>query len=72
MAAPHHIDPKSVDFDVVSHWMDEQGLPGGQLTDISAITGGTQNIMVRFSRGGREYVLRRPPKHLREDRKSVV
>ncbi|ETZ59697.1 phosphotransferase enzyme family protein [Mycobacteroides abscessus MAB_110811_2726] len=72
MAAPHHIDPKSVDFDVVSHWMDEQGLPGGQLTDISAITGGTQNIMVRFSRGGREYVLRRPPKHLREASNNVI
>ena len=35
MAAPQHVDPKSVDFGVVSRWMDEQGLPAGEVADVS-------------------------------------
>src|SRR5262245_14632332 len=54
-----------LDFAVLARWLDEQGLPRGELENVSSIAGGTQNIMLRFTRGGREYVLRRPPKHLR-------
>ncbi len=54
-----------VDFDSLARWMDQQGLPRGELEKASSIAGGTQNIMLRFTRGGREYVLRRPPLHLR-------
>ncbi|HXC49766.1 MAG TPA: phosphotransferase family protein [Candidatus Limnocylindrales bacterium] len=59
------IDGELVDFAVLSDWMDREGLPGGQITGIRLLAGGTQNVLVRFSRGGREYVLRRPPRHLR-------
>ncbi|MGH3555582.1 MAG: phosphotransferase, partial [Mycobacterium sp.] len=45
--------------------MSQQGLGEGPLDDVSGITGGTQNIMLRFSRSGRPYVLRRGPRHLR-------
>ena len=57
--------------DGLAEWMSEQGLGDGPLEDVSSITGGTQNIMLRFVRSGRPYVLRRGPKHLRP-RSNVV
>ena len=54
-----------VDFDVLGAWMDAQGLPRGCFERIEPLTGGTQNILIRFSRADRDYVLRRPPLHLR-------
>jgi len=54
-----------VDLKAVADWMSEQGLGEGPLEDVSAVTGGTQNVMLRFSRSGRPYVLRRGPRHLR-------
>ena len=41
--------------------MDEQGLPTGEIGSVDRIAGGTQNVLLRFARGGREYVLRRGP-----------
>jgi len=52
--------------------MSEQGLGEGPLEDVSAVTGGTQNVMLRFSRSGRDYVLRRGPRHLRARSNSVI
>src|SRR5215207_6389373 len=46
--------------------MDAQGLPSGEFVELSRLTGGTQNVMLRVRRGGRRYVLRRPPRHLRK------
>ena len=57
--------------DGLAEWMSDQGLGDGPLEDVSKITGGTQNIMLRFTRSGRPYVLRRGPKHLRP-RSNVV
>jgi aminoglycoside phosphotransferase (APT) family kinase protein len=57
--------------DGLAEWMSQQGLGDGPLEDVSKISGGTQNIMVRFTRSGRPYVLRRGPKHLRP-RSNVV
>jgi aminoglycoside phosphotransferase (APT) family kinase protein len=54
-----------VDFSALGEWMDQQSLPEGDIRDITVLTGGTQNVLVRFSRGGSTYVLRRPPWHLR-------
>ena len=53
-------------------WMSEQGLGDGPLQDVSAVTGGTQNVMLRFTRSGRPYVLRRGPRHLRPRSNSVI
>ena len=53
-----------VDVEALSDWMDAQGLPGGTVT-LSPLSGGTQNIMLIVDRGGRRYVLRRGPRHLR-------
>jgi len=52
--------------------MSLQGLGDGPIDNVSAITGGTQNIMLRFTRSGREYVLRRGPLHLRPVSNSVI
>jgi aminoglycoside phosphotransferase (APT) family kinase protein len=56
-----------VDFAVLADWMDEQGLPAGGIERVEELTGGSQNILVRFERGGRAYVLRRPPIHKRSN-----
>ena len=58
-------------LEAVTEWMSQQGLGDGPLEDVSKISGGTQNIMLRFTRSGRPYVLRRGPKHLRP-RSNVV
>lgn len=62
---PDVLDPTVVDLDRVATWMDGRGLGGGPIIDAELIAGGTQNVLVRFRRDGREYVLRRPPPHKR-------
>jgi aminoglycoside phosphotransferase (APT) family kinase protein len=61
-----------VDLKAVAEWMSEQGLGEGPLEDVSDVTGGTQNVMLRFTRSGRRYVLRRGPRHLRPRSNSVI
>lgn len=56
-----------VDLERLAAWMDEQGLEAGPLLDATPITGGTQNVLLRFTRGGREFVFRRPPPHKRKN-----
>ncbi|GLY74189.1 phosphotransferase family protein [Actinoallomurus iriomotensis] len=62
---PDDIDPSLVDFGVLARWMDGEGLPGGAFERVERLGGGTQNVLVRFCRGDRPYVLRRPPVHPR-------
>ena len=66
----------AADLTKVATWMSDQGLGAGPLDDIGEITGGTQNIMVRFSREGRsgrrDYVFRRGPRHLRPVSNTVI
>ncbi|MXQ68152.1 phosphotransferase [Actinomadura rayongensis] len=52
--------------------MDDRGLPGGPFEDVAPLTGGTQNVLVRFRRGGGDYVLRRGPRHLRARTNEVL
>ena len=56
---------RSVALDAVARWMDSEGLPRGVIEDVKPVGGGTQNVMLRFRRGDRKYVLRRGPRHLR-------
>lgn len=56
-----------VDWERLTQWMDAQGLPGGPIRDAELLAGGTQNILLRFARGGRTVVLRRPPVHKRKN-----
>lgn len=61
-----------MDLNAIAEWMSGQGLGGGRLEDVSEITGGTQNVMLRFARSGRSYVLRRGPRHLRPASNTVI
>src|SRR5262249_40033894 len=54
-----------VDVERLGAWMDAEGLPRGPIRGATLLGGGTQNILVRFSRGGRDWILRRPPLHKR-------
>ena len=54
-----------VDLSVLARWMDLRALGEGPLLDPTLIAGGTQNVLMRFTRAGRAYVLRRPPVHKR-------
>ena len=56
-----------IDLEVLAAWMDERGLESGPLTNVSPISGGTQNVLLRFTRGDREFVFRRPPPHKRKN-----
>ena len=61
-----------VDLDVLSAWMDSQGLGAGPIENATVLAGGTQNVLMRFSRAGRDYVLRRPPPHLRDNSNETM
>jgi aminoglycoside phosphotransferase (APT) family kinase protein len=71
-APPDAVERDLVDFEVVAAWMDDQGLPGGELDGVELLAGGTQNVLVRFDRGGEAYVLRRGPRHLRRASNDVM
>jgi aminoglycoside phosphotransferase (APT) family kinase protein len=71
-AANHGFDPAIVDFTALGRWMDGEGLGAGPIERAELITGGTQNILVRFGRGSRAYVLRRGPAHLRPASNTVI
>ncbi len=56
----------------IAAWMTAQGLGDGPLENIAEITGGTQNIMLRFEQSGRPFVFRRGPRHLRPISNKVI
>ena len=56
-----------VDLARLSGWMDAQGLGQGPISGAELLAGGTQNVLLRFERAGRLYVLRRPPRSPRMD-----
>lgn len=61
-----------VDLAALANWMDAQGLGAGPLEDVQRLAGGTQNILLKFSRDGRSYVLRRPPPVLRANSNETM
>ena len=66
------METAGVDLAAVAAWMDGQGLGAGPLEDAVLLAGGTQNILLKFSRSGRDYVLRRPPPHLRANSNETM
>ena len=57
-----------IDLGVLARWMDGRGLGHGAIESPRTLSGGTQNILLRFSRGGERFVLRRPPRRKRPER----
>lgn len=62
----------AVDAQRLAAWMDGQGLEQGEVTDFELLAGGTQNLITRFRRGSRGFVLRRPPVHPRPDGDKTI
>ncbi|HEY2751750.1 phosphotransferase family protein [Phenylobacterium sp.] len=50
-----------VDLDRLAAWMDARGLERGPIEEAVRPPGGTQNILIRFRRASRWFMLRRPP-----------
>jgi len=63
MAIDRAFGSELIEFDALTAWMTDHGLGRGPITDITPLTGGSQNIIVRFERDGERYVVRRPPSH---------
>jgi aminoglycoside phosphotransferase (APT) family kinase protein len=61
-----------VDLTRVAAWMDAQGLGHGPFEAVELLAGGTQNVLLRLRRAGRDYVLRRPPPHLRRNSNETM
>jgi aminoglycoside phosphotransferase (APT) family kinase protein len=61
------VDPSVVDVEVLREWMDGHRLGSGPLEDLTPLAGGTQNLLLRFVRDRRTYILRRPPEHKRKN-----
>ncbi|WP_157220780.1 phosphotransferase family protein [Flavisphingomonas formosensis] len=62
-----------VDLDQLARWMDAHQLSeGAPIEHPVPLGGGTQNILLRFSRAGRDYVLRRPPRRPRPESDEVM
>jgi len=57
------VDSELVDVAALDTWMTEKGLPAGEVRDVAVLDGGTQNFLLSFTRGARQYVLRRPSLH---------
>ena len=59
----------NIDIEAFARWMDANGVPGeGELPDLGALSGGSQNELNIIERGGRKMVMRRPPAGAVEDR----
>jgi aminoglycoside phosphotransferase (APT) family kinase protein len=50
-----------VDLERLTAWMDARGLEAGPIEEAARPPGGTQNILLKFRRGDRWFMLRRPP-----------
>ena len=61
-----------IDLKRLADWMAGHGLGHGTITEPLLLAGGTQNVLVRFRRGEREFVLRRPSRHLRANSNETM
>jgi aminoglycoside phosphotransferase (APT) family kinase protein len=61
-----------VNIEALGEWMAGQGLGDAPIVNAHALTGGTQNVLVAFERGGVSMVLRRPPAHAQTDGEVVI
>jgi aminoglycoside phosphotransferase (APT) family kinase protein len=52
--------------------MDAQGLGNGPIANVTPLKDGTQNVLIRFTRAGQSYVLRRPPEKPRSNSNETM
>lgn len=68
-----HAETLPIDLAAIGQWLAGQGLAGAP--DLHAphlLAGGTQNIVLRFNCGGRDYVLRHPPAKPRPNSNTLI
>lgn len=61
-----------LDLEKLANWLQSVGLGSGQIDDPLILTGGTQNVLVRFKFDGRDLVLRRPPPRPRPNSNALI
>ena len=61
-----------VDLATLEDWMDSRALGSGPVEKVERLMGGTQNILLKFQRAGRTYILRRPPPVLRANSNETM
>jgi len=64
--------PELIDLERLTQWMDDQELGAGAIEKPQPLGGGTQNILLKFMRAGRPYVLRRPPRAPRPESDEIM
>ncbi len=69
---PNDLPLSGDEIAVLDDWMSARGFGPGPVTGLEQLTGGTQNLMVRFTRGDRSFVVRRGPRHLRPRTNDVL
>ncbi len=70
--AAQELDPRIVEPGKLAEWLGGEGVPGGELEELRLLAGGTQNLLVQFRRGTREYVLRRPSLNPRPEAETTI
>lgn len=63
---------EGVNMAALEVWMNGQGLGSGKMEDAELLTGGTQNVLLKFRRDDATYVLRRPPVALRANSNDTM
>ncbi|MBL8546441.1 MAG: phosphotransferase family protein [Hyphomonadaceae bacterium] len=61
-----------VDAGALAAWMDRHALGSGPIGDEKVLAGGTQNLLLAFTRDGARYVLRRPSSHARPEANETI
>jgi len=62
-----------LDWPKLNAWIEANDLPGeGPVTSAERLTGGSQNNIFLMTRGPGQFVLRRPPKHLRANSNQTM
>ncbi|MEV1293643.1 phosphotransferase family protein [Pseudonocardia sp. NPDC049635] len=68
---PDWLSADVVDLAALARWGQRHGL-SGPIEQVDRIGGGTQNVVLRLSWGGRDLVLRRPPEHPRPGSDATI
>ena len=62
-----------LDWNGINAWARQASLPGeGPVLAVESLAGGSQNHLFRMRRAGGDFVLRRPPRHLREKSNETI
>ncbi|UZD66039.1 phosphotransferase family protein [Marinobacter sp. AN1] len=62
----------AIDLEKLSNWMKSEGFGSGKIENSEFLGGGTQNVVLKFERDGRHFVLRRPPVHPRKNSNETM